>query len=122
VLGVDVPLTLIPRRQLRRENAREFRPGETAQLLINPIDAATLHINDGDQVTVSGTPGRSDASDLSTLTVNARVTDRIVPGAVSIPHGYATTNVNTLIDAQIIDPLSGMPHLSGSNVYVRLSR
>ncbi len=118
VVGVEVPLTLIPRRQLRRENAREFRPGETAQLLINPIDAATLHINDGDQVTVSGSPATHDPS---TLTVHARVTDRIVPGAVSIPHGYATTNVNNLIDAQIIDPLSGMPHLSGSNVYVRLA-
>ncbi len=121
VVGVEVPLSLIPRRQLRRENAREFRSGETAQLLINPVDAASLHVNDGDQVTVSGSVVAQGSTNASALTLFARVTDRIVPGSVSIPHGYSDANVNQLIDAQIVDPLSGMLHLSGSNVYVRLA-
>ena len=38
------------------------------------------------------------------------------PGAVSISHGWADTNVNRLISSDDLDPLTGMPRSSGTAV------
>ncbi len=39
-------------------------------------------------------------------------------GTVSLPRGYADSNVNHLISAHDIDPISGMPRLTGTPVTV----
>jgi anaerobic selenocysteine-containing dehydrogenase len=106
----DGALVLVPRRQLRRENGRAFREGDSMELLIHPDDASVRGIANRDGVEV-----RSDTGVLST---SARVTESIATGTVSLPHGYAGCNVNELISANDIDPISGMPRMSGTVVQV----
>lgn len=101
---------LTPRRQLRRENARAYRPGEVAEVWLHPSDAGSRHIVDGAEVEVRSVAGR--------LRLPARVTERVRPGAASIPHGYGDVNVNRLVDCSDLDPLSGMPRMSGTEVEV----
>jgi hypothetical protein len=45
--------------------------------------------------------------------VPVRVTDTIGPGVVSFPHAYRAANVNQLTSTADVDPLNGMPILSG---------
>jgi anaerobic selenocysteine-containing dehydrogenase len=104
-------LLLIPRRQLRRENGRAFRHGDAMELVIHTDDAARRGIAPDDEVEV--------CSDTGTLTTRAGVSNAIARGAVSLPHGYAALNVNRLINAHDVDPISGMPRLSGTSVEVR---
>ena len=68
---------------------------------INPEDAAVRGIADNDRVVV--------ATPRSTVNVRARLTNGIVPGAVSIYHGWTTVEVNELIDPDYLDPISGFP-------------
>lgn len=103
-------LVLIPRRQLRRENAHAYRSGETADVWIHPRDAHVRSVIEGALVEVRSSVGR--------VFVTARVTDAITSGCVSLPHGYAETNVNRLISSADLDSLSGMPRLSGTIVEV----
>jgi anaerobic selenocysteine-containing dehydrogenase len=103
-------LLLVPRRQLRRENARAFREGEFAELEIHPVDAASRGIAHGAKIMIS--------SGVGSVRAIAKVTAKIARGAVSLPHGYVDTNVNQLISAHIVDPTSGMPALSGTRVLV----
>ena len=42
-----------------------------------------------------------------------RVTDVIGRGVVSFPHAYRSANVNQLTSTADVDPLNGMPILSG---------
>ena len=37
-----------------------------------------------------------------------------------IPHGWGTANVNTLVDSTDLDPLTGMPVLSGTELRIRV--
>jgi anaerobic selenocysteine-containing dehydrogenase len=110
-MGDLPPLALIPRRQNRKMNAREFGDHDQPDLLINPADADPLSITDGDTVAITSTTG--------TIEARAKVTDAIRIGAVSLPHGWRGTNVNKLIDARDLDSLTGMPLLSGTAVSVR---
>jgi anaerobic selenocysteine-containing dehydrogenase len=103
-------LSLIPRRQLRRENAHAFRDGEKMELTIHPNDAEPRGLSNGCAVTIR--------SSIGSLNATAHVTDRITKGTVSLPHGYAENNVNQLISAHDIDSISGMPRLSGTLVEV----
>jgi anaerobic selenocysteine-containing dehydrogenase len=105
------PLVLAPRRQGRRMNGLAYRDGDAPEAVLHPRDAAPHHIGDGDEIEVSTPAGR--------LQLRARVTDTIAVGTVSIPHGWGTTNVNTLISSADLDPLTGMPVLSGTAVEVR---
>jgi len=104
-------LALTPRRQARHLNSQSFRSGDEASALFHPDDAARHDLADGDLVEVTG--------DAGTLCLTARVTDGNVRGSVSIPHGFADTNVNRLIGHLRTDPFTGMPHLSGAPVTVR---
>ena len=106
------PLQLAPRRQSRRLNSLEFRAGDQAEAIMHPADAAPVGIVDGDLVEVSSRVGR--------LRLKAKVTDSIARGTVSIPHGWGEANVNVLVDSQDIDPLTGMPVLSGTAVEIQL--
>jgi anaerobic selenocysteine-containing dehydrogenase len=104
------PLVAIPRRTIRRMNSalRDVgRGGEDDELWIHPDDAASAEVDDGATVAVT--------SDVGTIHGRARVTEDVVPGAVSIPHGLFPQNVSVLTDSRpgTTDPLTGMIRQSG---------
>jgi anaerobic selenocysteine-containing dehydrogenase len=103
-------LVLTPRRQVRHMNSQPYRDGDTPLALIHPLDATLAGVSDGDLINV--------ASQTGCLTMTAHVTELNVQGSVSVPHGWADTNVNNIISAADLDPLSGMPRMSGTAVAV----
>ena len=83
-------------------------------MLIHPEDARRLGLESGSEAVVS--------SDMASLEISVEVSDSIMPGVVSIPHGWghsqpgadmkvaarhAGVNVNRLLDSTRLDPLSG---------------
>jgi predicted molibdopterin-dependent oxidoreductase YjgC len=69
---------------------------------INKSDAKRLSINDGERVAVSSRRG--------SITLKARVTDRIILGSIFIPFHYAEAAANRLTNAAL-DPISNIPEL-----------
>jgi anaerobic selenocysteine-containing dehydrogenase len=119
-------MVLIGRRQLRSNNSWMHNVGHlvrgpdrcTAQISVE--DAERLGLEDGGRVTVS--------SERGSVEVPVEVTDAIMPGVVSIPHGWGHdddqarlgvaadhpgANSNLLADEYAIDPLSGNAVLNG---------
>ena len=95
-------------------------------MLVNPKDAALLGLEDGGPAKVSSRVGSIE------LTVT--LTEEIMPGVVSIPHGWGHdlpgaalsvaaerpgVNSNLLTDETLLDPLSGTSVLNGIPVQVR---
>lgn len=109
-------LVLFPSRQLRHINslfageATDDGRRDAPDVCLHPDDARDRGIDDGVTVEVTTASGR--------LVGRARVTDRMRAGAVTVPHGYAGTNVNDLTSAAVLDPLTGMPTYSGVPVEV----
>ncbi|MFC5182925.1 molybdopterin oxidoreductase family protein [Actinomadura harenae] len=127
--ALDAPrpdLVLIGRRQLRSNNSwlhnvPELLGGSnTCTLHLNPADAQRLGITEGARVRVTSRTGDVEAV--------ASPTDTVMPGVVSLPHGWghdlpgtrtrvATArpgvNVNAITDDQLIDPLSGNAAFNG---------
>jgi anaerobic selenocysteine-containing dehydrogenase len=129
--GGTPPLVLIGRRQLRTNNswmhnAPSLAKGpDRSSLLIHPDDAARLGVTDGARVRVTSRAGAVE--------VKAHVSDEIMPGVVSIPHGFghqqaaatmrvagalAGANVNTLTDDALVEPVLGTAILNGVPVEV----
>ena len=94
--------------------------------MIHPDDARARNLGDGSMAEVSSKSG--------SLRLKVEVTDDMMPGAVSIPHGWghglkgirmqvaqkhAGVSVNDLTDETALDPLSGNVALSGVTVEVR---
>jgi anaerobic selenocysteine-containing dehydrogenase len=94
-------------------------------LQVHPDDADRLGLADGDPARV--------ASRVGAVTIPVEVTDGIVPGVVSIPHGWghdlpgvqlriaaehAGVNSNVLADEELYDPVSGNAVLNGIPVSV----
>jgi anaerobic selenocysteine-containing dehydrogenase len=94
-------------------------------LLVNPGDAARLGLEDGRAARVRSRVGSVD--------VPVEITDGIMPGVVSIPHGWGHdrpgaqlhvaaqqpgVNSNILADEEALDPLSGNAVLNGIPVTV----
>ncbi len=125
-------MVLIGRRQLRSNNSWmhnvaplvKGKPRCTAWL--HPDDAARLGLEEGALAHVSSRAGELD--------VPVEITDAIMPGVVSIPHGWghdadgtrlsvarehAGVNSNLLGDEQVVDPVSGNAVLNGIPVQVR---
>jgi anaerobic selenocysteine-containing dehydrogenase len=100
------PLALVPRRELRHQNSQHRALAEPAWIWLSPADAASAGVRDGEWVAVKSATG--------SLVGRARVTDEIRGGAISIPHGFAEPCVNRLVSALEVDPLTGMPHMSGT--------
>ncbi|MGH2953753.1 MAG: molybdopterin-dependent oxidoreductase [Solirubrobacterales bacterium] len=79
-------MVLIGRRQLRSNNSwmHNLPPlvkgKDRCTLLVNPADAERLGLADGSAARVSSAAGE--------LTAPVEVTDEIMPGVVSIPHGW----------------------------------
>ncbi|HEX8054147.1 MAG TPA: molybdopterin oxidoreductase family protein [Thermoleophilaceae bacterium] len=123
---VNGGMVLIGRRQLRSNNswmhniAPLVRGKERCTAHVHPDDAARLGLADGEPVQVSSRAG--------SIEVQAEVTDAVMPGVVSIPHGWghdvdgvrmevatahAGSNSNVLADETLVDPLSGNAVLNG---------
>jgi anaerobic selenocysteine-containing dehydrogenase len=126
----EAKLSLIGRRHLRSNNswmhntARLMKGKERCTLMIHPEDARRIGVKSGEIVSVSSRVGRVSAP--------AEVTDDMMPGVVSLPHGFghgldgvqlrvATrhpgVSVNDLTDERALD-VSGNAALSGVPVTV----
>jgi anaerobic selenocysteine-containing dehydrogenase len=125
-------MVLIGRRQLRSNNSWMHNLNVLVKgkprctLHLHPDDAARLGLETGALAEVRSRTG--------TVTVPVEVTDGIMPGVVSIPHGWghdvdgvqlsvaATTaagvNSNLLADEALFDALSGNAVLNGIPVEV----
>jgi anaerobic selenocysteine-containing dehydrogenase len=103
-------LVLVPRRQKRHVNSQLVFLGDAPEILLHPDDAATAGVTDGAPVTV-----RSEAGE---LTGTARVDACMRRGAVSVPHGHASANVNMLTSHRQADPVTGMARYSGIPVTI----
>lgn len=127
-------LRLIGRRHVRSNNSwlhnskRLVKGPDRCTLMIHPDDAATRGIDDGDLVEV--------ASRVGAVTVAAEVTDDMMPGAVSLPHGWghgragvgwqtaaahAGVSINDLTDPERYCRLTGNAVLNATPVTVRLA-
>jgi formate dehydrogenase len=128
----DFPLRLIGMRELRSHNSWMhnapllMRGGRTQALRINPDDATTAGVEDGDTVRISSQAGAIEAP--------AIVTDEMTEGTVALPHGWGHkggwklaneaggVNVNLLApsDPDGLERLAGMAFLNGIPVRVEL--
>jgi anaerobic selenocysteine-containing dehydrogenase len=103
-------LTLIPRRQRRHVNAQFLFLGDVSDVLLNPDDAQTLGVADGQPVVLRSAAGE--------IRARARVDAKVRPGVVSVPHGHPEANVNVLTSIRQVDPVTGMARYSGVPVTV----
>ncbi len=119
-------LLVIGRRDVRSGNSWMHnlpilaKGPERCTLLLHPADAAARGLSDGAQASLRNSFGE--------LTVSVRVSDEMMPGVVSLPHGWGHNlkgarlslaaerpgaNLNALLDDATRDPLSGNAVLSG---------
>ncbi|MCI0709315.1 MAG: molybdopterin oxidoreductase family protein [Chloroflexi bacterium] len=124
-------LALIGRRHVRSNNSwmhnseRLTKGKNRCTLLIHSDDAAARNLTDGETVVVQSRVG--------CLEVEVEITDNIMPGVVSLPHGYGHdrdgvqltvarqkpgVSINDLTDDQKIDVLTGNAAFSGVMVKV----
>jgi anaerobic selenocysteine-containing dehydrogenase len=124
-------MVLIGRRQLRSNNSwmhnlpALVKGKDRCTLHIHPDDAARLGLDDGGRALVTSAAGRIEAP--------VELTDGIMPGVVSIPHGWghdapgvrmrvasdhAGVNSNVLTDGSQVDPVSGNAVLNGIPVEI----
>ena len=124
-------LVLIGRRHLRSNNSwmhnseRLVKGPARCTLLIHPDDAALRGLDHGGSARVSTRTGE--------ITLPVEVTDEMMPGVVSVPHGWGHgrpgvrlgvagahpgESINDIIDPSLIDQLSGTSALTGQPVEV----
>jgi anaerobic selenocysteine-containing dehydrogenase len=132
--GQNGEMVLVGRRDLRSNNSWMHnldvlvKGKERCTLHLHPADADRLSLADGDTACVRSRSGE--------VAVTVEVTDAIMPGVVSIPHGWGHgvdgadlavaakrpgVNSNVLADAELYDPLSGNAVLNGIPVRVEPS-
>ena len=110
----DATLVAIPRRAMRRMNSsmRDVARGDEDR---EGVDQSCRRgaLRDGDRVVIANAVGALEAS--------VRVTDEIVAGAASVPHGFEDQNVNRLTSGApgFTEPFTGMVHQSGIPVSIR---
>ncbi|GAB4265805.1 MAG: molybdopterin-dependent oxidoreductase [Thermoleophilia bacterium] len=98
-----------------RDIERLAKRGRHAEAEIHPSTAEQYGIEPGSAMEIESPQGR--------VTMKARVTDRILPGVVSLPHGWNDASVNDLTDDACADPITGYPLLKSKVCRVRpLSR
>lgn len=124
-------MVLIGRRELRTNNSwmhnvpELVKGSEQCTLQVHPSDAERYGLVDGGLACVT--------SAAATLEARVQVTDAILPGVVSLPHGWGHdqpdirlrvaaehpgANVNRLVPDNAIDPLSGNAILNAVPVTV----
>ena len=127
-------LVVVGRRDVRSNNSWMHnlptlaKGPERCTALLHPQDAARHGVQAGDRVRLQGTGGRA-------IELPATLSDEMMPGVVSVPHGWGHgqagarlgvaaqrpgANLNDLLDDRLRDPLSGTSVLNG--VPVTLSR
>ncbi len=125
------PLHLIGRRQLRNNNSWMhnsevlIKGKNRCTLLINTKDALDLNIKNEQIVLVK--------SDVGSVKITVEITDKIVQGVVSIPHGFGHhregikmklaqqnpgISINDLTNDKQIDKLTGNANFSGTKVKI----
>ncbi|RMH40674.1 MAG: molybdopterin oxidoreductase family protein [Deltaproteobacteria bacterium] len=130
-LAAPAGLVLIGRRDLRSNNSwmhnsrRLVKGPPRCTLLIHPDDAAARGLATGDRARVRSRAGA--------IELPVEVTDDVMPGVVSVPHGWghdrpgvrlsiarehAGASVNDITDDTLIDPVSGNAALAGVPVVV----
>ena len=126
---------LIGRRQLRSNNSwmhnsqRLMKGKARCTLQLHPRDLAGLGLIDGHNARVSSESG--------TITLPVESTDAVMPGVVSIPHGWGHgrdgiqlsvartqpgASINDVISDRQVDTLSGVSVLNGQRVTVSVAR
>ena len=124
-------LLLVGRRDLRSNNSwmhnveNLVRGRERCTMQVHPDDAAALGLADGGRARVRSRAG--------TIDVPVEVTDGIMRGVASVPHGWghdapgtrlgvaarhAGVNCNLLADELAVDPLSGNAVLNGTPITI----
>jgi len=127
-------LSLISRRHLRDNNSwlhnayRLVKGRNRCTLQINPADAQRFGVKNGQSVRVQSRVG--------SVELPAEVTEDMMPGVVSMPHGYghnrsgiqldvaqahAGVSINDLTDETLLDELTGNAALTGVKVVVSLA-
>jgi len=127
-------MVLVGRRNLRSNNSwmhnveMLVRGKPQCTLLVHPDDAARLGLVDGGAARVASRAGE--------VVAPVEVSDEMMPGVVSLPHGwghglpgsrhavaaeYAGVNSNLLTDENAVDPLSGNAVLNGIPVIVEVA-
>ena len=128
-------LLLISRRELRSNNSwmhnlpRLIKGRNRCTLQINPADAAARQLTDGQPVRVRSRVG--------SVELPVEITPYLMPGVVSMPHGYgharpgtrlevaqahAGASINDLTDETRLDELTGNAALSAVPVWVDAAR
>ncbi|HHX50423.1 MAG TPA: molybdopterin-dependent oxidoreductase, partial [Clostridia bacterium] len=97
--GSRLPM-FVHTRTFRLPWTRSLRPEPAAD--INPSDAIALGIEQGKQIKISTPKG-------SSIIVKANLTNMVGADTVHMYHGYKEADVNTLIEADYLDPISGFP-------------
>jgi len=124
-------LSLIGRRQLRSNNSwmhnslRLVKGPERCTLLMHPVDAGARGLAAGQKVRVTSRAGSLEAP--------LEVSDEVMPGVVSLPHGWGHArdgvalsvarahpgvSLNDITDELRVDPLAGTAAVSGVPVTV----
>jgi len=132
--GEAPALVVVGRRDVRSNNSWMHnlptlaKGPERCTALLHPDDAARHGVREGDRVRLEGSGGRA-------IELPAVLCDDMMPGVVSVPHGWGHdqpgarlgvaaqrpgANLNALLDDGLRDPLSGTSVLNG--VAVTLSR
>ncbi len=127
-------LVLVSRRHLRSNNSWMHnvevlvKGKDRCTLLIHPDDAARCGVADGSAATVRSSAG--------SVEVPVEVSDEMMPGVVSLPHGWghgvagtrlsvanehAGVNSNLLAPADLFDPISNNAAVNGIPVQVSAS-
>lgn len=127
----EFDLLLVGRRDPRTCNSwlhnsyRMVKGKNRCLVLVNPKDAEDCDISDGDLVTVCSRAG--------SINIPAAISDEMMPGVISIPHGWghdmddikldvarahAGVNTNLLTDDQLLDTISGNAALNGVPVAI----
>jgi anaerobic selenocysteine-containing dehydrogenase len=132
---VTTDLLLIGRRHVRSNNSwmhnsqRLVKGKERCTLMINPRDAARSGLQAGDSTEVSTPTGK--------IVLPVEITDDVMPGVVSVPHGWGHdragtgqtvaaahpgASINDVISDEQIDPLAGTSVLNGQAVSIKVWR
>jgi anaerobic selenocysteine-containing dehydrogenase len=124
------PMVVIGRRDVRSNNSWMHNLPLLAKgpfrctALVNSLDANRLGLKSGDMACLTTATGQ-------TVTAEVEVSDSVMPGVISLPHGWGHdavgaqlsiaalrpgVNLNVLMDERQTDPLSGNAVLSGVEV------
>jgi anaerobic selenocysteine-containing dehydrogenase len=124
-------LLMIGRRQLRSHNSwmhnygRLVRGDDRCTIMMNTADAAERGLTSGQDALIHAKSG--------SITLPVEVSDELMPGVVSIPHGWGHgragvrtdiaaehpgESINDLTDDGAVDPLCGTAAFNGTKVSV----